>query len=306
MLQTPIQRINNNLLDQVKVQLWIKREDLIHPTISGNKYHKLKYNLLAAKKLQKDTLLTFGGAYSNHILATAVAGNEHHFNTIGIIRGEEHLPLNPTLAAASDYGMRLHYLNRKMYRNKNDAAFSSWLQHQFGDFYLIPEGGSNELAVDGCQDILKNIAVNYDVVCIACGTGGTIAGLIAYLEGTKTILGFPALKGGDFLTEIIKNLLIRHDKTKKDPENWRLITAYHFGGYAKYDHHLIDFIHAFYKKHGIPLDPIYTGKMMYGIMDLIKKGFFKPHQRILAIHTGGLQGIKGFNQRFGNLINIPV
>lgn len=271
--------------------LYIKREDLIHPRVSGNKYRKLKYNLQQAKSEGKQTLLTFGGAFSNHIAAVAAAGQAFGFNTIGIIRGDElkaAKTLNPTLQFAKHCGMRLEFIDRETYRSKAETWFLDQLKREFGVFYLIPEGGTNALAVKGCEEILTKQDADYDFICCSVGTGGTISGLINSSKPHQKILGFPALKG-DFLQREIS-------KFAKN-SNWELITGYHFGGYAKINTELISFINQFKRSNHIPLDPIYTGKLMFGIMDLLKSGYFPEHSRILAIHTGGLQGIEGMNRR---------
>ena len=271
------------------IHLYLKREDTIHPFISGNKYRKLKYNLLEAKKQGKETLLTFGGAFSNHIAAAAYAGHEQGIKTIGVIRGEEltdKWQSNPTLKLAHKHGMQFHFVTRSAYRLKNDTSFIEDLKEKVGDFYLLPEGGTNDLAVKGCTEILTDADAPFDYICSAVGTGGTLAGLINAAQPHQTVLGFPALKG-DFLTEEIRTF-VHNDR-------WRLITDYHFGGYAKVDQQLVSFINLFKQKTGIPLDPIYTGKMLFGIFDLVKQDVFEPGTQILAIHTGGLQGIKGMN-----------
>jgi 1-aminocyclopropane-1-carboxylate deaminase/D-cysteine desulfhydrase-like pyridoxal-dependent ACC family enzyme len=296
-METPLQKIQHPLLQERQVALYIKREDLLHPEISGNKWRKLKYNLQEAKRLQHHTLLTFGGAYSNHIAATAAAGKAYGFATIGIIRGEEHLPLNPTLRFATSCGMQLQYISREKYKQKADPAFLQELSEQYGGPYILPEGGTNSLAVKGCTEIVQDIAIGYDYVCCASGTGGTLAGIIAGLAGEKQVLGFPALKGGAFLEEDIKQLVYSY--SSRDFSNWRLITDYHFGGYAKVKPELLAFMQAFQHQHHIPLDPIYTGKMLYGLFDLIRKGYFPKSSRIVAIHTGGLQGNAGFKERLG-------
>jgi 1-aminocyclopropane-1-carboxylate deaminase len=272
----------------------IKREDELHPNISGNKYRKLKYNLQKARELNYDTLLTFGGAYSNHIAATAAAGNEFGFKTIGIIRGDELalnknnvITQNPTLKFASEQGMTFQFVSRMEYRKKNSKAFIDRLNEKYGSFYQVPEGGTNELAIRGCEEILNNTTRDYDFICCAVGTGGTISGIINTAETNQKIIGFPALKG-DFLNQEIKNYVLR-------TENWSLNTEYHFGGYAKINTALVNFINKFKKETSVPLDPVYTGKMMYGIFQLIKKGYFSKGSKILAIHTGGLQGIEGMN-----------
>ncbi|MHC0446184.1 1-aminocyclopropane-1-carboxylate deaminase/D-cysteine desulfhydrase [Flavobacterium sp. 3-218] len=271
------------------ISLTIKREDLIHPFVSGNKFRKLKYNLLQAKAENKRTLLTFGGAFSNHIAAVAYAGKEQDFNTIGIIRGDELLDKieeNPTLKFAQENGMKFEFVSREEYRLKSENSFIEKLKEKFGDFYLVPEGGTNELAVKGCEEILTDEDSVFDFVCCAVGTGGTISGLINSSLPNQKILGFPALKG-DFLTDEIRIF------AKKD--NWNLISDYHFGGYGKINLELIEFINAFFEETKVPLDPIYTGKMVFGVIDLIGKNYFPAHSKILLIHTGGLQGIDGMN-----------
>ncbi|WP_396170327.1 1-aminocyclopropane-1-carboxylate deaminase/D-cysteine desulfhydrase [Flavobacterium sp.] len=271
------------------VSLSIRREDLIHPFISGNKFRKLKYNLIQAKAENQDTLLTFGGAFSNHIAAAAFAGAAHGFRTIGIIRGDElenKILINPTLKFAQECGMRFKFVTRESYRHKTESDFIANLKNEFGDFYYVPEGGTNEYAVKGCQEILSVEDAQYDFICSAVGTGGTISGLINSILPHQKVLGFPALKG-DFLNDEIRKFA--------QNENWELITDYHFGGYGKVNQELIAFLNRFYRENQIPLDPIYTGKMVFGVMDLIGKNFFKENSKILLIHTGGLQGISGMN-----------
>jgi 1-aminocyclopropane-1-carboxylate deaminase/D-cysteine desulfhydrase-like pyridoxal-dependent ACC family enzyme len=296
-MEAPLQQLHDPLLEEQGIALWVKREDLLHPAISGNKWRKLRYNLEEAKRQQKNTLLTFGGAYSNHIAAVAAAGQEFGFRTIGIIRGEEHLPLNPTLSFATAAGMALHYISREAYRQKQEPAYLEQLARQFGQPYLIPEGGTNALAVKSCTEIVSDIAVDYDFLCCACGTGGTVAGIIAGLAGEKQVLGFPALKGGEFLNKEIEQLIKTYNGQRYT--NWQLITDYHFGGYAKVKPELLAFMRQFQEQHQVPLEPIYTGKMFYGLMDMIKQGYFPTGSRIVAIHTGGLQGNAGFEERLG-------
>jgi 1-aminocyclopropane-1-carboxylate deaminase len=281
------QNININFPNDIS--LTIKREDLNHPFISGNKLRKLKYNLLQAKAENKTTLLTFGGAFSNHIAAVAYAGKEQGFKTIGVIRGDElfdKIEENPTLKFAQKNGMKFEFVSREDYRNKSEISFIEKLKEKFGDFYLVPEGGTNELAVKGCEEILTDEDAVFNYVCCAVGTGGTISGLINSALPNQKILGFPALKG-DFLIDEIRIF------AQKD--NWELISDYHFGGYGKINLELIEFINAFFEENKVPLDPIYTGKMFFGVIDLISKKYFPPHSKILLIHTGGLQGIEGMN-----------
>lgn len=297
----PIQRIEYSLLDRYQLQLSVKREDLLHPHISGNKWRKLKYNLLSAKEKAAETLLTFGGAYSNHIAAVAAAGKEWGFRTIGIIRGEEQKSLNPTLQFAQEQGMQLRYMDRETYKDKHSPEMADSLKNELGQFFLIPEGGSNALAVKGCAEITKDFdRKGYDFVCASCGTGGTLAGLLAGMNRSGQVLGFPAVKGGSFLKKDIDSLTEAYNG--ETYHNYQLITDYHFGGYAKWKPELINFINIFHDVTGVQLDPVYTGKMFYGLYDLAKKHYFKPGSKILAIHTGGLQGIKGFNDRFGDLL----
>ena len=270
--------------------LTMKREDQLHDFVSGNKFRKLKYNIVEAIKKNNTCLLTFGGAYSNHIAAVAAAGFEMGLETIGVIRGEEiadRLARNPTLSFAQRKGMQLHFVSREDYRQKTELDFISSLQEKFGPFYLIPEGGTNALAVKGCEEILNQSDIDYDYICTPVGTGGTIAGLINASGPDQTVIGFSILKG-TFQKEVIENFTLK--------SNYYLTDAYCFGGYAKIDSQLIRFINEFKRNYGIPLDPIYTGKMMFGIFDLLKQGYFKENSRILAVHTGGLQGITGMNQ----------
>lgn len=299
-MNTPITEVNCDFLHNKGVRLLIKREDLIHPLISGNKYRKLKYNLQRAHQENHQTLLTFGGAYSNHIHALAAAGSIHGFRTIGVIRGEPCDPLNPTLSFASELGMTLHYVSRQRYRKKYEHQFLLDLKEIYGSFYLVPEGGTNVEAVKGTREMVNEIDQEFDVIAVSCGTGGTMAGILAGLNGRGYAIGFPVLKNGGFLRKDISDLV--YDYNKQSYENWHLETGYHFGGYAKYQPELIHFINDFKKETGIPFDPVYTGKMMYGLYDMIRKGAFKKGQKILAIHSGGLQGILGFNQRFGKMI----
>ncbi|MBL4664013.1 MAG: 1-aminocyclopropane-1-carboxylate deaminase/D-cysteine desulfhydrase [Flavobacteriaceae bacterium] len=270
------------------------REDEIHPFVSGNKFRKLKYTVKEALRLQKSTLLTFGGAYSNHIAAVAAAGKELGLSTIGVIRGDElegkelegKELKNPTLQFAQDCGMQLHYISRQDYRLKTETTFIENLEKQFGNFYLIPEGGTQSFAIQGCEEILSELTNSFDYICVPVGTGGTMAGLVKASKPHQTIIGYSALKGTFQDSEVKKY-------TSKD--NYEIIDDYCFGGYAKIDSTLVRFINEFKHKTNIPLDPVYVGKMMYGILDGMKNKKFKENSRILAIHTGGLQGISGMN-----------
>jgi 1-aminocyclopropane-1-carboxylate deaminase len=281
--QTPIQELHDPLLDKAAVRVLVKREDLNHPYVSGNKWWKLKYNLEEAKRLGHKTLLTFGGAYSNHIFSTAAAAHELGFESIGIIRGEETLPLNPTLSFAKSCGMRLKYITREAYRQKTTNEFMDKLHQEFGDFYLIPEGGTNALAVQGVEAFARALGEEFDYLCCAVGTGGTLAGLVKGIPANKTILGFSVLKGGGFLKDEVEKML------GKKAENWEIQTAYHFGGYGKTTRLLHEFIKDQSMKNNLPLDSVYTGKLVAGIYDLIRVGYFRKGATILVVHSGGLQ-----------------
>jgi 1-aminocyclopropane-1-carboxylate deaminase len=288
-LQSTNQYVHLPILEEKNITLALKREDLLHPFISGNKYRKLKYNLKAAEEKGYSILLTFGGAFSNHIAAVAFASRERGIKSIGVIRGEElhdNWHQNPTLKQSYKNGMRFKFISRQSYKEKDRTEFIVQLKKEYGDFYLIPEGGTNPLAIKGCEEILLEQDAEFDVICTCVGTGGTVAGLINASHQHQEVLGFSALKG-DFLKETISQITIKH--------NWRLITEYHFGGYAKITSELVTFINDFKAKTGIPLDPIYTGKMLFGLFHMIKNDNFAKGTKILAVHTGGIQGIEGMN-----------
>ncbi|MDP5001176.1 MAG: pyridoxal-phosphate dependent enzyme [Flavobacterium sp.] len=272
------------------IELYMKRDDLLHPIISGNKFRKLKYNLEEAKRLGFTTLLTFGGAFSNHILAVAGAGAEYGFTTIGVIRGEElesKIHENPTLVKAQELGMQFCFVSRKAYRDKESLSFIANLQKIFGSFYILPEGGTNELAIKGCEEILTSEDKQFFThVVSAVGTGGTFSGIINSSNEKQQLIGFSSLKGA-FLSDVIRNFVLK--------TNWDINDDYHFGGYGKVTDELIEFLNSFYNQTTIPLDPVYTGKMVFGVLDKIRNGYFPENSKILMIHTGGLQGIKGMN-----------
>ncbi len=282
---TPVQKIRDPVFDRAGVQVLVKREDLNHPYVSGNKWWKLKHNLVEAQRLGKKTLLTFGGAYSNHVYASAAAASELGMESIGIIRGEETLPLNPTLNFAKSRGMHLHYVSRAMYRKKQEPGFIDHLHNRFGDFYLIPEGGTNALAVQGVAEFAKMLNLNYqfDYLCCAVGTGGTLAGLIRGLPAEKMILGFAVLKGADFLRSEIERWAGQAHAT------WQLHTAYHFGGYAKITPALSELIKKMKEENNLPLDHVYTGKLVAGVLDAAEAGRFRRGTSVLLLHSGGLQ-----------------
>ncbi|ADR22117.1 1-aminocyclopropane-1-carboxylate deaminase [Marivirga tractuosa] len=273
----------------------ILRLDKIHEGASGNKFFKLKYNFLEAEKKGFKKILTFGGAFSNHIAATAISAKACGFQSIGIIRGEK--VNNPTLELAIKNGMQLHFIDREDYRNKDQKDFLNDLKNKYDNPFIIPEGGTNEKAIAGTSEIHEFIPDHYNLITACFGTGGTLAGLINAKASHQKILGFSVLKG-DWVKDELRNLV------DQEKENWELSILYHFGGYAKWKQELIDFIIEFYEKTAVPLDPVYTGKMMFGLMMEWKKDNISSDDHILAVHSGGLQGIEGFNKRFGfDLVN---
>lgn len=277
------------------ITLTIKREDLLHPEISGNKYRKLRYNLQEANNLKYNTLLTFGGAYSNHIAATAFAAHEFNFKSIGVIRGDElanqkqAIATNPTLNFAQQCGMQFYFVSRETYRQKDEQWFLTHLKEKFGDFYHVPQGGTNHLAVKGCEEILSESDKIFDYICCAVGSGGTVSGIIKSTFSHQKVLAFPAVKDHSLPMQIAKYT--------QGFNNYSFITDYDFGGFAKINEPLIRFINDFKKQTQVALDPIYTGKMVFGIVELFKKGFFNKKNNVLIIHSGGLQGIAGMNQK---------
>jgi 1-aminocyclopropane-1-carboxylate deaminase len=319
----PIQQINSEIIRSAGVDLYVLRLDLMHPWVNGNKWFKLKYNLLEAKEKNFTTLLTFGGAYSNHIYATAAAGNLFGFRTIGVIRGEERLPLNPTLNFAVQQGMQLVYTNREMYRQRNTPVVEEYLQQRFGEVFIIPEGGSNLNGVRGCMEIIGDAmstavtersrsagyAYAFDRICVACGTATTLTGIALSLHQGQRAIAFPVLKNGAFLAQEIESLLTNYlasdlPTPSNSPASWELVCDYHFGGYAKVNDELLVFSQQFTQEHGVPLDYVYTAKMFYGVMDLLKQGFFSKGDSLLLVHTGGLQGNVGMEERLQRVSKI--
>ncbi len=296
-----IQPIDTDVTRSTGVELSVLRLDSMHPLVNGNKWFKLKYNLLAAQEQNLSTILTFGGAYSNHIYATAAAGKLFGFHTIGVIRGEERLPLNPTLSFATEQGMDLLYLDREAYRHKHTSTLQADLQQRFGQVLIIPEGGSNLFGVQGCTEII-DAAAPFNIICLACGTGTTLAGIVLALNPPQKAIAFPVLKNGAFLANDIQHLLTDYlasglPTPHPSPAPWELICDYHFGGYAKVNQELLKFCQEF----PIPLDYVYTGKVFYGVMDLLQRGFFHRGDRILIVHTGGLQGNISIQQQYKSL-----
>jgi 1-aminocyclopropane-1-carboxylate deaminase/D-cysteine desulfhydrase-like pyridoxal-dependent ACC family enzyme len=296
----PNQALTHQLLTEKQIELSVKRLDLVHPDVSGNKFYKLKYNLQEANRQGKRRILTFGGAFSNHIFSTASAAQVEQLEAIAVIRGERVEPLNPTLAYAEKMGMKLYFISREEYRKKNTIEILTQLKELYGDFYLIPEGGTNELAIYGTSEILTENENQFSHIGVSIGTGGTFAGIAKSLNSPQKLIGFSSLKG-EFIRDEIEVMLAKNNSSTSG--SYEIITDYHFGGYAKYKPELIDFLGWFHSSFGIILDPIYTGKMAFGMWDLIKNDFFPAGSKLLMIHTGGLQGNAGFTIRTG--IKIP-
>ena len=304
-IHSPLQKLDLNLFKENGVEVWMKRDDLIHPNISGNKWRKLKYNLLKAQSQGKKLIVTFGGAHSNHIAATAALGNLIGIQTKGIIRGEELSADNATLSLAEKMGMELEFISRDIYRERNDEWFKKEILEQHDDAYLIPEGGANFLGVQGCMEILQEIDIDFNYVFTPSGTGTTAAGLALGLKDLQAVYAVAVLKG-DFLKREIERLIFssvfENDFTTELTQKVNVLNDYHFGGYAKLNESLLDFMRTFYSATKVKLDPIYTGKMMFALSDLIKKNRFPEGSRIVALHTGGLQGITGMEEKLGQKI----
>ncbi|HST81333.1 MAG TPA: pyridoxal-phosphate dependent enzyme [Kineosporiaceae bacterium] len=283
-LPSPLVELDDERFARHGVRVYLKRDDLIHPELPGNKWRKLRLNLLAAREQGHSRLLTFGGAYSNHLSATAAAGYHFGFDTVGVVRGEEHLPLNDTLSAAVGHGMELTYLDRTTYRRKLDPEVVDDLRQRFGPCYLLPEGGSNALAALGCTDVPAEIEVDFDVICCACGTGGTLAGVAAGLRPGQRAIGFSALKGGQFLVNDVNRL--QTEAFGVPAGNWSIEMDFHFGGFAKRTDELAVFIADFLDRHGFRPDWVYVAKMLYGLLSLTERGRFAPGTTVVALITG--------------------
>jgi 1-aminocyclopropane-1-carboxylate deaminase len=301
-IPSPVQRINHTVFRQAEVDVFLKRDDLIHPAISGNKWRKLKYNLEAIKDQKLEGFITFGGAYSNHLAAAAYAGKQADIDMIALVRGEIDDMQNPTLNFVKACGMQLQALSRAAYKSKADADFLMQLQAQYPKHLIIPEGGANLFGVRGCIEILEETDFTPEIVVAPLGSATTFTGLVLSAKPQSELWGFPAVKGGAYLRNTVNNFITKAKETGLVPATfpspkWQLITSYHFGGFAKTTPAFIHFLNAFYAETGIPLDPIYSGKMMYGLLEEIKAGRIKPGGTVLVLHTGGLQGISGMNQR---------
>lgn len=294
--------IDSELADRKGVQVAVLRLDKLHAEINGNKWYKLKYNLEDARRHGHSALLSFGGAHSNHLAALAAAGKYFDFKTIGIVRGEQPEQLSPTLVHARENGMQLEFISRTEYREgKDEAEFHAVLHERFPDAFIIPEGGKNNNGIRGCMEITGKAAQDFDTICLACGTGATLAGLSLSLSQTQRVLGFPVLAGAEYLQQEIDQLISQYLfsglPAPGDAAPWLLNHGYHFGGYAKTTSELLIFKQQFENAFGIPLDYVYTAKAFFGVMDLIENDFFARGERVLILHTGGLQGNAAMEQR---------
>ncbi len=297
---SPVERIPSSLMDRKGIVIYIKRDDLIHPLIMGNKWRKLKFNIQYAKDRGFDTIATYGGAYSNHIIAVASACELYGLKSIGIIRGNElNQDSNPTLKLSAKKGMHMVFVNRQDYLLLKNNQTLPYMTNK--RVLILPEGGTNELAIRGCEEVLEEIDFPFDTMCCPYGTGGTAAGLLSALPNERNLWIFSSLKGDQQGDEFSK-LLETHSIEKM---NYRFFPENHFGGYAKFKPELIDFINSFYSEFRILLDPIYTGKMFFSVWELAKNDQIAPNSRLLLIHTGGLQGIAGFNHRYNLALPKP-
>ncbi|MBN4055108.1 pyridoxal-phosphate dependent enzyme [bacterium AH-315-K03] len=296
----PLQSVD---VPELLLPLRVLRLDQIPPMYSGNKYFKLKYTIQQAKNKGFTCLLSFGGAYSNHIHALALAGKQQGLETIGIIRGERTTPLNPTLSDAEQAGMVLHFVSRQEYRLRYNSEYLNQLAAQYKGSFILSEGGSNLSAVRGCMEIVEHIHHgvdhNYDVIILPCATAATLAGVIAAAPQGKQVIGVSVLKN----VSSLESQVMQYHKALgvKDNKHWHIEHGYHCGGYAKINKELINFVTDFQQRNNIPLEPIYSGKMFYALYQLLNNNTISTNSRVIAIHTGGLQGLRGMKASIDRL-----
>ena len=304
-MEPPLEGVEFSGFSKYNTQLKILRLDKMHPDFGGNKFFKLKRNIEKIKKLGSPPVLSFGGAYSNHLRALAAAGKMYSFKTLGLVRGEIVRPLNPVLKFCEANGMELHALSRSAYRLKSTEKHLDLLRNKFGEFYLLPEGGSNREALFGCAEIPQFIPQTDEGslrhIILACGTGLTLSGIAigsSSLKSTK-IIGFSTLKAPGYLAQQITKYLhsFANSFARKNLAPWRVEDNFHCGGYAKTDAGLLEFIKKFNKETMVPLEPVYTGKMLYGFSQLLGSGVIPPGGEVIAIHTGGIHNKMSDNQR---------
>ncbi len=291
----PLELFHHPLLTQHNIRLHIKRDDLLHPVVSGNKLYKLMLNLEQFKYEHKKTLITFGGAYSNHLHATAFMGKSLGIQTVAIVRGEQLVPLNPTLKDCTDWGMVIEPVSRGLYRQKQQAPEIQSIIDKYPSPYVVPEGGANRLGVQGVAQMLDGVdQKDLDVVVVACGTGVTMAGLISACEPHVRVIGFPALKAEKWMGGEVQGWL---DVIACTNNNWALQHGYHFGGYGKTKLELLEFMDDMEANYNLLLDPIYTGKAFYGLLKMIENGNIARGSNLLFVHSGGLQGRRGLSTK---------
>jgi 1-aminocyclopropane-1-carboxylate deaminase len=297
--RSPLQTISHPLFKRHQLSVSIKRDDLIHPTISGNKWRKLKHNLINAKQLGCEGVLSFGGSYSNHIHALAFACQQQDLSSIGVIRGEVEYANNATLSEAQKWGMQLTFVNRITYKLRQDDDYLQTLRLQYPNYFIVPEGGSNPIAMVGVSEIITelNQQAEFDTLMTPVGSGGTLAGLVTADKDQHNLLGIAVLKDSkpsNYLQAEVNNLLADNVKLY---HNWQLLTDYHRGGYAKFSDEDCQRILAFNQSTDITFEPVYSGKMLLAFLDLVEQGYFPAHHRIVLLHTGGLQGLNGLAER---------
>lgn len=295
LIPSPIQKLPESVLPGFNLEVWVKRDDLIHSIISGNKYRKLQLNLEKIKSTDIHEIVTFGGAHSNHIVAMAYLCNQLGIRCKGIIRGETNSHRTPTLIDAEKYEMKLEFVSRQDYKQRYEMDYIKDLNEKYPHAIIIPEGGANEHGIKGCEAIVSEcqMEVDFDYITVDCGTGATLAGMVRNLKPHQIAIGVQVLKGADFITPEV------HKFNGTPSSNFEVWTDYHFGGYAKYRPELIEFMRWFYRETEIKLDPIYTGKQFYAVFDQIRKNYFPKGSKLILVHTGGLQGIRGFEDRYG-------
>jgi 1-aminocyclopropane-1-carboxylate deaminase len=298
--QSILQDVHLDNLKARNIKFFVKRDDLIHSEISGNKWRKLKYSILHAEQQKFEGILTFGGAFSNHLVATAAACQMKSLRSIGIVRGEELTKdSNDTLKRCAQYGMDLHFVSRTDYAFRNERMYQEELTTKFPSMYIVPEGGANYLGIIGCSEILSETSNDYDVVVVAQGTTTTSAGLLMSLPQKSKLWAVPVLKGFSALAEM-KSLYSYSAFDTETISDWlskiEVLDDYHFGGYGKYTTDLLDFIESFYNETNIPLDPVYTAKAVFALLKEIELRDIK-NKRILFVHTGGIQGAKSIFEK---------
>ncbi|MGE5290707.1 MAG: 1-aminocyclopropane-1-carboxylate deaminase/D-cysteine desulfhydrase [Micromonosporaceae bacterium] len=283
-LPSPVEELFDDRLASAGVRLWLKRDDLVKPDLPGNKWRKLKHNMTAATMQGHDTVLTFGDANSDHIRVTAEAGAAHGLRTIGVIADEEGRPLTRSLEYAMRRGMRVAYIDRTTYWRKASPDVIASLRRQHGAFYLIPEGGNNELALRGCAELPAEIGQDFDFICCPCGTGGTLAGIAAGLTPKQKAVGFSVLKDGEFLAGEVSRL--QRQSFGATSDNWSVESGFHFGGFGEETPELAGFIKEFEQRHRLRFERVYVAKLMYGIFAMAGRGSFPPGSRVIAVITG--------------------